>query len=281
MVKQLSSILVFSSLILNCTPEDPDPVRPLPPELIVADSLISYSESTGLSIDKGIGPGSGDDAIILRWKPYNQTNATEFVVYRTTQLFKDVPLNFKQISRFPVLSAQNQNSFRDTFSLNLNTDYYYRMTAISGSSESEVSNVVFYNLIAKPSISSPSAGTTVNSFTPLLEWSLVNASEFLIFVRERDSKRLVWGYITHPPSGYADQNQSILYGTTQVENPTYHIKTLVYSPLEANTVYEWKIISTQLTTGPDNQDQFYSRISGFTIVPKGSSTQWVAFKTKN
>lgn len=280
MVKQLLLISSVCSVLLNCTPDDPDTTRPLPPELIVADSLISYTESIGLSIDKGIGPASGDDAIILRWNPYNQTNATEFAVYRTTQIFKDVPQNFKQIAKFSVLSAQNQNSFRDTISLDLNTDYYYCMKAFSGSTESDYSNVVFYNLISKPTISSPGSGIIVDSFTPLLEWSLVNGSEFLIFVRERDSKKLVWGYITHPPSGYADQNQSILYGATKAENPIYHIETLVYSSLKANTVYEWKVISTQLTTGLNNQNQFYSRISGFTIVPKGSSTQWVAFKTK-
>lgn len=285
MVKQfflLTALLSFSfSFLFNCTPTEQDDPKPVPPELVPADSLISYSETNGLSIDQGIGPSESGNEIVLRWKNYTRVDATEFIVYRTSEVFNEKPLNFKKISRFPIFSAQNQNSFRDTVALKLNTDYYYRMTAISGSTESEISNVVSYNLISKPVISYPFSGSSDVSLSPIMEWSLVNASEFLIFVREKVSKKLVWGYITHPPSGYAEQTQTLLYGSTQVENPLYHMATLTSLPLERDKIYEWKVISTQLTTGADGQYQYYSRLSGYSIVTKGSSTPWVVFKTKS
>lgn len=285
MVKFISrKIFIFLpviSLQFSCSPNEQDDPKPVPPVLIEADSLISYTETNGLSIDGGIGPSETGNEIVLRWKNYTRVDATEFIVYRTTEVFNEKPRNFKKIARFPIFSAQNQNSFRDTVALKLNTDYFYQMTAVSGSTESEFSNVVSYNLISKPSITYPSAGSSEVSLSPIMEWSLVNASEFLIFVRERVTKKLVWGYITHPPSGYAEQIQSLVYGSTQTENPLYHMATLVYFPLERDKNYEWKVISTQLTTGFDNMYQYYSKLSGFLIVPKGSTTPWVAFKTKS
>lgn len=78
----------------------------------------------------------------------------------------------------------------------------------------------------------------------------------------------MWLLATNPPSGYAVQEQSIIYGS---EVPIFHVKTEVKKNLLPNTFYEWSIIHTAAFPGNANNE--------LSLPKKGSKTIWVTFKT--
>ncbi len=279
----LLSLGILLILGISCEPEDSAETKPLPPKLIGADSLISYSVNTGFSFEKGTGPAEEGDGITIRWELYTEINATHFILYRTADYEPSglKPYNFKEIARFPVLSSEVQNQYRDTVSFEKDKLYFYQMTALSGKTESAPSNQVFYSVSEKPIITSPVNGETNVSLTPQLEWKLANGADFIILVRKRDNRELMWAYITFPPSGYSTQNQSLIYGADSLTNPTYHEGTITKSDLQPNTVYEWKVISTKLTSGYDRNLQFYTIFAGIPTIPSGAMTSWHSFRTKN
>lgn len=265
----LSCFFVF----LGCEPTAVEVVPPDSPVLIQPDSLIRYHPQTGLSAENGTGPDRFGQGVTIRWKPIDNAEVTQLRVYRTSTVLNGNPVGFRSIITFPRLTATQKNEYRDTINVETGGTYYFRMTALKGDIESSPSQTVVYQILPKPTLSSPVNGFETDTLKPLLTWNS-NEGQYLIFVRRQSDKDLVWAQLTTPPSGYGVPTQSIRFGNS--DEKTIH--TWVSTALEPEVTYEWSVMLTQ-TYFSGTEYQFYSLANNLKIIPKGSITPWSSFRT--
>jgi len=190
------------------------------------------------------------DGIYIEWDANAEEDLAGYKVYRSTSSDDGYKL---------IDTLSKAEMFYEDNSVRIGTKYYYRITAYDeDDNESRMSEIVWYTLLPKPTLTKPPSEAVVETLTPTFNWiGLGGDASYLLHVAvnteeveadEEEAWKEIW------------VSEEIL--SLDVFNIPYNSDGQATEPLEDGRTYRWRV----------------DAIGGGIAV--GSESRWRSFKVK-